>query len=328
MLLDARDEERVRLFNHGLTGEIHIRLVTTSDPRSSGFEAFAAEFGSIAPKVRFYSGHSDALASPAVVIGDRWCYHALPLSSELDPFLGLLDMLDRGQGPPLAAALHRRLEGIRTPGELQVFIGAQCPFCPHVVKQILPLPLLNPLLKVTVIDGLLFGEMAQRASVKASPTVILDEEFRWSGQIRLEELVECLEHRDPVRLDTATLQDMLKEGNAAQLVQMMLRREVIPPAFVPLLVHGEWSVRLGAMVVLEEIAAANRALAQQAAQPLWQQLDAVETNIQGDIIYLLGQIGDREIALKLEEMSRRPADDQLREVLEEAVTSLTAREDG
>jgi hypothetical protein len=328
MLLDARDEERVRLFNQELTGEIHLRLVTTSDPRSAGFEAFAVEFGALARKVRFHSESSDALASPALIIGDRWCYHALPLSSELDPFLGLLGMLDRGPGPPLATVLHRRLEGIRTPGQLQVFIGAQCPFCPHVVKQILPLPLFNPLLKVTVIDGVLFAEMAQRANVKASPTVILDEEFRWSGQIRLEELVECLEHRDPLRLDTATLQDMLKEGSAAQLAQMMLRRAVIPPAFLPLLVHGEWSVRLGAMGVLEEIAAANRALAQQAAQPLWQQLDAVETNIQGDIIYLLGQIGDRETTLKLKEMLRRPADEQLREALEEAVTSLTAGEDG
>jgi hypothetical protein len=327
MLLDARDEERVRLFNQELRNEVSIRLLKTSDPRCAGFEAFAVEFGSIAPKVHFHSDASDALAPPALIIGERWCYHALPLSSELDPFLHLLGLLDRGPGPAPAAELRRRLEGIRTPGRLQVFIGARCPFCPQVVKQILPLPLLNPLLQVTVIDGELFAEMAQQASVKASPTVILDGELRWSGQIRLEELVECLEHRDPARLDTATLQDMLKEGNAAQLAQMMLRRKAIPPAFLPLLVHAEWSVRLGAMVVLEDIAAADRALAQQAAQPLWQQLDSAEINIQGDIIYLLGQIGGREIAIKLEEMLSSPADDQLREVLEEAVASLTARED-
>jgi hypothetical protein len=323
MVLDARDQERVRFFNEQLTGELKLRLVITSDPRSLGFQAFAEEFSNLAAKVRFIGEIADTAEPPALIIANQWRYHALPLSSELDPFLYLLSLLDRREPPAVAGALRQRLKEIGIPGHLQVYIAPRCPFCPQVVKQVLPLPLLNPLLRVTVIDGLLFAEMAQQSQVKSSPTVILDEEFRWIGQVRLEELVDSLVDRDPTHLDSAMLEDMLKEGNASQLATMMLRREALLPAFLPLLVHAEWSVRLGAMVVLEEIATTNRPLAQQALDPLWQQLGNVERNIQGDIIYLLGQIGNPATAQKLAEVFRHPAThEELREVLEEAMETL------
>jgi hypothetical protein len=323
MLLDTRDQERVRFFNEQLTGELKLHLVTTSDPRSLEFKAFTEEFSNLAARVQFSSETADTAEPPVLIIANQWRYHALPLSSELDPFLHLLSLLDRREPPAVAAALRQRLKEVDIPGHLQVYIAPRCPFCPQVVKQVLALPLLNPLLTVTVIDGLLFAEMAQQSQVKSSPTVILDEEFRWSGQVRLEELVDSLVDRDPTHLDGAMLENMLKEGNATRIAALMLRREAMIPAFLPLLVRAEWSVRLGAMVVLEEIAAANRPLAQQALGPLWQQLGNAERNVQGDIIYLLGQIGTAETAQKLATLFNHPAaPEELREVLEEAIETL------
>jgi thiol-disulfide isomerase/thioredoxin len=321
MLFDARDQERIRIFNGELRRERILRLETTADPRSSMFSDFAADFAALAPMVRIEAGAVDASGLPGILIDEAWRYHAIPLSAELDPFLHLLGLLDQGE-PPFSQALRGRLEAIDAAGFLQVFIAPHCPFCPQVVQQIVALPLASAQLKVAVIDGTLFPEMAQEAKVRSAPTVILDGEYRWAGQVQLEELVETLVLRDATKLDEAALVDMLKEGNATQLAQMMLRRRLILPAFPTLLGHAEWSVRLGAMVTMEEIADQDPGVAQQAIEPLWRLMESAPEAIRGDLIYLLGQLGDTATLKRLQEMLTIESGDELREVLEEALAAL------
>ena len=322
MLFDQRDQERIRIFNDELRSQHTIRLRTTNDPRSVQFLDFTQDFAALAPKLGFSRETSDEALPPAMFVGKNWCYQAIPVSAELDPFLYLLQLLDGSSAALSIGNLGQQLDSVTIPGVLQVFIAPHCPFCPQVVKQMMVLPLAAPLLQVTVIDGTLFPEMTEEAKVRSAPTVILDGEFRWAGQIRLEELVDTLISRDAAQLDQQALEGMLKEGNAAQLAQMMLRRRQIFPAFVPLLGHAEWSVRMGAMVTLEEIFDQEPHVAQQAIGPVRKLLDSAPAPVRGDIIYILGRLGDVGSRERFRQMLTEETNEELRDVLEEALGAL------
>ncbi|HAA02056.1 MAG TPA: hypothetical protein DCE18_01650 [Syntrophobacteraceae bacterium] len=324
MLFDQRDQERIRIFNDELRSEQVVQLRITADPRSDQFVAFAEDFTALAPRVHFAREVSTEVGPPALFLDKAWCYQALPASAELDPFLFLLQLLDGSAVPPLQD-LRRQLGSVTIPGVLQVFIAPHCPFCPQVVKQVVVLPLACPSLHVTVIDGTLFSEMSEETKVRSAPTVILDGEFRWAGQIRLEELVDTLISRDASQLDQQALVGMLKEGNATQLAQMMLKRQQIFPAYVPLLAHEEWSVRLGAMVTLEEIADQALVVARQAVGPMRELLDSAPESIRGDVIYLLGRLGDVGSTERLLTLLAKETDEELRGILEEALEALGCR---
>ncbi len=167
--------------------------------------------------------------------------------------------------------------------------------------------------------------MTDEAKVRSAPTVILDGEFRWAGQIRLEELVDTLISRDAAQLDQQALVGMLREGNATQLAQMMLRRRQIFPAFMPLLGHAEWSVRMGAMVTLEEIADQEPQVAQQAIGSVREFLDSAPESVRGDVIYLLGRLGDVGSVERLRQMLTKETNEELRDVLAEALDALGSR---
>jgi hypothetical protein len=350
MLFPKSDEKLIRALNDDLTAPVRIRFLETEDPRAPEFRAFCEAFQQIAPKVHFLTEKAATSAPPAIEIRSNWHYHAIPQANELKPFLDVIRMLDRGEPPvaelasarkphlappPVGGAgegfpgfpdghelIRNRLREVLLPAGLRIYVTAQCPFCPGVLAELSPLPLINPLIELTVIDGGLFPELAEAERVQAAPTVILDGDFRWTGQVRLEELLEALMHRDPARLDAAALERMIKDGHAAQLARMMLGQAQLFPAFLKLLVHPEWSVRMGAMVVLEEITEGNRGLSGNAAKFLWRNLEHADPAVKGDIVYLLGEVGDAEMAPGLRELLAGSGDDEFREVLEEAIMKL------
>ena len=125
-----------------------------------------------------------------------------------------------------------------------------------MVRQVFPLCLANHNLKLSIIDGPAFPELAEADNVKSLPTLIVDKHFRWTAVVDTDELLQVISSRDPAELGTAALKGMIQEGNAYGLSEMMLTYGKIFPAFVELLIHPEFSVRLGAMAAIEEARAA------------------------------------------------------------------------
>ncbi|MBE9569841.1 MAG: thioredoxin family protein [Proteobacteria bacterium] len=220
-------------------------------------------------------------------------------------------------------SIQDHLEKIKLPAVLRLYVSQQCPFCPVTVRQIIPLPAANEFIQLTIIDCTLFPEMAQSNRIQSVPTVLLDEQFRWTGSLRLEELVEIMTNRDPAKLGTSTLKRMLKEGNAAQLAEMMLDKERIFPAFLDLLIHKKWPIRLGAMVAMEEIADRNSELAAQVIDPLWERFHQVEDPVKGDIVYILGESGDYKIVPRLQMILDSQYNTEVKEAAKEAIEKIT-----
>ncbi|MBW1833655.1 MAG: hypothetical protein JRI62_02345 [Deltaproteobacteria bacterium] len=262
--MTSQEEKTIKRWNDGLSGNIEIDLILTEDERSAGFREFSDKLSNLASKLSINQIKDDENQVPAIKVGGSIYYHAIPLEAELEPFLEALTLLD-GNSFKLTGEVRNRLDKVKIPAELKLYIAKQCPFCPKSVKQLIPLTFANKLIKLEIIDGTLFPEIAE-----------LDN------------------------LSTSSIISLLKEGNADQVAEMMFDHNCIFPAFINTLIHKKWPVRLGAMVAFEYLAEKNNALAGQVINPLWEQFQGVEDRIKGDIIYVLGETGNIEMVSRLE----------------------------
>ena len=244
-----------------------------------------------------------------------------PTGKELEPFLSaLFDGDGQAQNRPLST--YKKVHQIRVPALLKVYITPHCPFCPAAVKQLLCLAAVSESIKLTIIDGAFFPEMAASDKIQSAPTVLLDDQFYWTGSIRIEEIVDMILNRDPSRLSASSLEAMFEEGKAVEVAGMMLDSGKIFSAFTELLVHKKWPVRLAAMVAFETIAEENRTLVHQTLPSLLDFFLTAEDTVKGDILYLLGKSGDKGIIPKLETVLNGPYGVDVKEAAQEALESL------
>ena len=103
---------------------------------------------------------------------------------------------------------------------------------------------------------------------------------------------------------------------------MMLESNQLIPAFYDVLTHNKWPIRLGAMVVMEEIAETNPDLAAEALSPLWGRFHQVSAQIQGDILHVFGEIGDRRAVLWLEAVLAGKFDPEVKEAAQDAIKRI------
>ncbi len=323
--MKAEEERQISLFNSQLSQDIQLRLVKTRHDASQNLEDFCTALQQAAPKIRVKFEKEDSDTPPELRIHSRICYRSVPLGHELGPFLKALSLIFNDQtSPPLP--IPSRLNDLALPAELKLYVAEQCPFCPGTVESLLPLALSSVWVRLTVIDAGLFMEEARSERIQSVPTLVLDSQFRWTGTVKIQEVVEAMIHRDPSRLEADTLMNMIADGNAGLLANMMLEKDMVFPALVELLVHPKWPVRLGAMVAMETIAAEKPALAQKMVAPLWDRFDAADEKVKGDILYLVGEVDTGDSLKRIQDILNRKAnyDAEIIEAAEEALEKQKA----
>lgn len=323
MLTDLDKKQLIKL-NDRLAGEIKIGFAAPEGAQTAVFKEFCDELSLLVPKIKITSEDSSPDQPPQIFIGDGIRYQAIPGGLEMPPFTAALAAMDSGP-EPLTDAIKTRLEQNDLPATLIAYISPQCTFCPQVINELIPLSMAKVGVQLIVIDGLLFPESARRHKIQAVPTILLDEQFRWTGSIPLEELVDAICTRDPAKLGVNSLQSIIKDGQASHIAAMMMEAQQIFPAFYDLLTHDKWPVRLGAMVAMEEIAQAAPGLAEDAIDPLWKRFEKAEHQIRGDILYLFGEIGAQRVTPWLNEVVRGDYDDEMKEAAEEALEKISER---
>ena len=320
------EKKRIKDFNVEIAdNHIQIIIQTSDHPQSAVFAAFGEALAKLLPSVKIrFEDDNDNILLPGVVIGNSLHYHAVPLGQELEPFLGSLKMSADTSGG-YAAQLTPKLNGLNSAALFDIFIAPQCPYCPQTVRTLIPLCFSNPLIRVSVIDVTLFQEVATTRGIQSVPTTFLDESFCWTGQVNLNEIINIVENRDPLQLSTESLKKMIHEGLAAKVAEMMVVKGIVFPNFIELLYHPKWTVRLGAMVTVEEIAARDIHLATQIEKPLWSCFLDVEDSVKGDILYTLGEAGNHKTLNRLESILRKSFSDDVKEAAEEAVENIRQR---
>ena len=257
--MNADEKRQISLFNDQLKQDIRLRLVKTRHEGSRLLEDFCLVLQKAAPKIHIIHENDESGAPSELRIHSRIRYRAVPLGRELIPFLEALSWIFNGEALP-SLPFSSLLDNLTLPAELKLYIAEQCPFCPGMVQSLLPLAISSDWILMTVIDAGFYTEEARVDRIQSVPTLVLDDQFRWTGSINIQEVLEAIIHRDPSRLEDDTLMNMIADGNAGLLAKMILAKDMVFPALVDLLVHPKWPVRLGAMVALETIAAEKPAL--------------------------------------------------------------------
>jgi len=329
MSIESRAAELIRGWNDELSQTVSVVLVRSADERSLALRTFLEAFTNLAHKVRFSSREELEGEMPAILTGTSIRWQAVPEGGELMPFLRAVEMYsspDRVEAS-IPESLRNQIESVMLPADLKIYVSPECPFCPQVLTEIIPLACLNPMIHLTVTDGVLFPELVRNDGVRSVPTVILDGVFRWTGAGNRNEIVKAILNRDPTRLNARSIEDFIKDGNAEALARMMMDRGRIFPAFVDLLESQDWSTRLGAMVVMEEIAEKDPGLSEEMLEELWNRLHRVSGPARGDVMSLFG-FGQSQAEFWIDRLQGilESEDEDVREAIIEALDKLRAHE--
>jgi len=322
-VLKREEKIAIRKWHESLHEPIQLALILTESDQNKLFNDYAAAFTQIAPAVEIKKEKKDTADPPSFRIGSNIFFHSLPREKELDPFL---EILSQTADHKFIETNHTDdAEKIKIPAELDLFVALQCGFCPTAVRNLSRLALRNELIRLSIIDAALFPEMAKENDVRSVPTVLLDKQFRWSGSFPMEDVIRMMVQRSPEQLSTGSIQNMVEDGAAGKVAEMMVDYGQIFPSFYDLLIHEKWPVRLGAMVVMETIAEENFDLAGTAAAPLMQRFEGADPSVKGDMLYLLGIIGSPEIIQSLKSILSDSEGPDLKDALQEAISAIESR---
>ena len=321
-MLTPLEEKQIKRLNRQLSHDITIGLIDSQHASQDLFHEFCDNLIRLVPKIKISKVEAGPQDPPQILIGSRLRYQAVPAGYELQPFLETL-VAHESNSVKIEEPIKILLKKNKLPASLTVFVAPQCKFCPQIVRQLVVLPMANKHLELTIVDGTLFPEMVQTQQIRSVPTTVLDNQFRWMGSVPLEELIDTISTRDPASLSTASLEGIIKEGGAPRLAAMMLEAEKLFPAFYEVLTHDKWPIRLGAMVVVEEIAEANPSLAAELLDPLWGRFHQLPGQIQGDILHVFGEIGDPRSVPWIESVLSGDFDPEVKEAANEALEKIS-----
>jgi len=318
--MSPEENKLIATLKDRLHGPIHIQLRTSADARSKSLERFSDELARQVPQIRLTHEKADeADATPGFLITSSILYQAVPHGTELRPFLDMLIDISKQY---LEDKHEEPVGESEIPATLKLYVSGMCAFCPAMVKKVVSLVRQCTNVHLTIIDGMLFAELAEKDHIRSVPTLILDDQFRWTGSVAREEVLATIQHRDPAELSATTLAAMISEGNAYQLSDMMLKQACIFPAFIDLLIHEAFSTRLGAMAAAEEIAENQPALASQMATLLVERFESQSDAVKGDMLYIVGVSGDHQFIGFLKGVASGPYDESVQEAAVEAIEAL------
>jgi len=321
--MSPEEIELVAGLNQGIETPIDIQLRTSEDSRSPALVAFCQELARQVPKIQISEQKADDVeARPEMQIGTSIIYQGVPQGNELAAFLDIILKVSQQDYPQ---TLPEEEAGPAIPAMLKLYVSGMCTFCPLEVQKMAGLALQESSINLTIIDAMQFSETAEDDTVRSVPTLILDDQFRWTGSVDQQELLDTIQSRDPNQLSLTTLEAIIADGNAYQLSEMMLDADCIIPAFFDLLTHEAFSTRLGAMAVAEEIADKRIALAEQMTGPLIERFENQSDTVKGDIVYILGQCADRKVLDFLDTIGAGNSDADVKEAAVDAREEIIAR---
>jgi glutaredoxin len=323
MISDSDKEQIMARLKH-VKAALPLKVLRTGDERSGAIEEFCNEIDQLGPGITCLVAESDTAEIPSIELAPNIHYAGVPSANEMAPFMAILAASIAPTQPP--AETIDRLDDIRLPATVDIYVAPFCPHCPGVVLQLFPLALANSRIDLNIIDVEMFPDRAAAVNIRSVPTLVVDGVFRSVGRVEVAEVLDYLHNRRPSALGAAAMASMLKEGDASKLSRMMASENEVFPALLKVLTHSKWPVRLGAMVVLEELAALKPVLADDALDTLWARFDHVSDQIKGDILYIMGEIGGSKSFERIASIKGSRYDAEVCEAATDALQALKDRQ--
>ena len=323
-MLTSQELETARSTLEALQSPVVLKVNLTKDTLSKEFRKFIETLAAVSSKLQpIYTTYS-ADDPPTIEMKSNLRYMALPGGREMVPFLQSLISRSRGE-TSLAERTLSTMANFITSVKVEVMISPTCPHCPTVVGLLNQLAMTSTYVEVTIIDITLFTQFAQKYNIRAVPTLVIDGQEQLVGTVSEDLLVDKLTNQSPATFHPDSFKKIVKEGDADKLAGMMVADGDVYTAALELLADPDWSVRMGMMVVLEEVAMVSSDLVQRVYPYVVDLLDHGDANQRGDMAYLLGIIGNVDVLgpLNLLLNDRNP---EVAEAAFEAVQQIQERE--
>lgn len=307
---------------------VEIRFGMSEDGRTSELEVFLNALTRRVEKIRYRREDLPEGAPPSIKLPRGVEFLSVPTGVELPPFMELIEVLsghDAAGPDPLAEPHRERIDAITAVCPLRLHIARKCPHCPAAVSRWSRIAAAGAHIRLSVIETDLFPELTKSDNVRAVPALVFDASLRWTGNPRPDEVLPVLADQDPARLGDTALESMIRDGEAAGLARMMIRREQIFPAIFDLLTHPKWPTRLGAMVVMETLAEEDPELAASAVDPLMKRFAGLENAAKGDVLYVMGETGTGTAIRFIETAASETDDEELKAAAGEAILRIRER---
>ena len=271
----------------------------------------------------------DLPAYPALKLTDKEekvqiYYLAIPEGREWKPFLNALKSISQNKNF-LNENETNRIKKINKQVEIKIFITPFCLFCPAVVDKANQLSIAQNLIKTFIIDATHYPDLVQKYKVTASPTVIINEDYILAGEEAREKLLEFVEKAGKSKYDKEVLKNLLKQAQAERVIELCEKDEECLYSLVELLKAPELFTRIGVMHVLEEMAEKGQDIEKVLSHLIKIFYQVKEDRDKGDIIYLLGLIGNPEIIFEIEK-AVKDEPPLIKEIAEEAIERIKQRQ--
>ena len=323
--LSNEEKELVEAWDSNQKEKINITYVQADSKEDEIIEHFLSIITETAPNLIVQKKQKSENFLPQIIVTDNIKYSAVPLLSELKPFLKALSLDNHDTRVEFSQKVKTNLEKINIPVKLKLYVAQACHHCPVVVEDMLDLVKSCENIDLSIIDPTLFTEEAVTNSIMSVPCLILDDDFRWTGSVSLEEVTDVLVNRDSSTLKASNLRRILEDGKASWLTEQMIEKNMIFQEFIKLVTHEIWSVRLGAMVVIEELAENNIELAHNICPMLWKKFSKAPMDVKGDIFYAIGEAGSREDIKLIEKELGAIDTSDLQEAAKDAIETIELR---
>lgn len=302
--MTPQDIEIIRKFHLHQDQAPVITLSAGTEAIGRQMSRFCDELRQLNPLIKLKKDSDIPFQEPVMVIGrhNNIAYHAVPTGKLLHLFLQALIEDSRKQEDELGEDLAHQLSQLNLPVALKSYVATQCPHCPEAVWRLQILASGSSMIRLRIINAELFPEWTQADQIRSVPTIILDDQFRWSGNLQLKELLTMSLERDPSQLSSASLRQIIEDGDAQRVANMMVESGQVFTALVELLTHERWSVRLGAMVAAEYLADQAPSLALELSDQLWRCFSDIAEQTQGDVLHVIGQIKSQKTRSYLEKV--------------------------
>lgn len=326
-MLSDQDLMRVQAVSAGLRGTVLLLLneTGTDSPFEHNLVNIARQIDGVTlSQIKLEPGSGSVIVGkPSLTLSDgtggNIHYFAAPEGPELSPFLDVVQWLGKSQPAPRFGMVEP-LVRLNVPASLLILIAPACPHCPETVRAGLSLAVHNKAISLIVVDALHFSDFTERFKVKSTPTVIINDGLTLVGRIGVETLAEQLLKACSGDDLTSIIDSMIRAGRAEDAADLLCSQDR-PDAILPIYLSKEFSVRMGALVTMEEALTRNPRVLDPLVEKLSDLLFSEEVGLRGDTAELLGKIGNREAVPHLLRASGDP-DADVREAVEEALQAL------
>ena len=195
-MLDPATTAQLKSFLEKVVQPIELVASLDDGVKSTELEALLTETAALSDKVTYRRADDDR-RRPSFRIERTGSdiqvqFAAIPMGHEFSSYV--LALLQVG-GHPVKESdeLVGAIAALDGDYRFETYMSLSCQNCPDVVQALNSMSVINPRVKVTAIDGALFGDEIEARKVLAVPTVFLDGELFESGRMSLEQIVAKLD---------------------------------------------------------------------------------------------------------------------------------------